>query len=99
MLVRFAAYDETATDVAERNDCSTADAADEMHCQALLEKQRAEAQACEQAKTVTQLTPDDLMAEGGAMRSTHGDEEPTAREMEQDVMTTNPSVDSMDSRG
>lgn len=65
----------------------------------LREEQRAEAQACEQAKTVTQLTPDDVLADDGAMAATHGDEAPTEREMEQDVMTINPSVESMESRG
>ena len=98
-LVRFAAYDETATPVAERNDCATADAADEMYCQTLLEEQRAEAQACEEAKTETQLTPDDVVADGGAMASTSGDETPTERELVQDVVTTNPSKESMESRG
>lgn len=65
----------------------------------LREEQRAEAQACEEAKHETQLTPDDLLAEGGAMRTTQGDEAPTQREMEQDAMTTNPSIESMGSRG
>ena len=61
--------------------------------------QRIEAQACEQEKTVTQLSPDDVLADGGSMRSTSGSEAPTEREMEQDVMTTNPSIESMESRG
>lgn len=65
----------------------------------LREEQRAEAQERTQGKTVTQLTPDDMLADGGAMRTTSGDEAPTRREMEQDVATTNPSVESMDSRG
>lgn len=63
------------------------------------EEQRIEAQACEQEKTVTQLSPDDVLADGGSMRSTSGGEAPTEREMEQDVMTTNPSIESMESRG
>lgn len=63
------------------------------------EEQRIEAQACEQEKTVTQLSPDDVLADGGSMRSTSGSEAPTEREMEQDVMTTNPSIESMESRG
>jgi len=63
------------------------------------EEQRIEAQACEQEKTVTQLSPDDVLADGGSMRSTNGGEAPTEREMEQDVMTTNPSIESMESRG
>ncbi len=63
------------------------------------EEQRIEAQACEQEKTVTQLSPDEVLADGGSMRSTSGGEAPTEREMEQDVMTTNPSIESMESRG
>lgn len=48
---------------------------------------------------VTQDLPDDLLADEGPMHSTSGDEAPTQRELEQDVMTTNPSIESMDSRG
>lgn len=98
-LLCFAMRDEQATGVAERNDCATADAADEMYCQTLLEQQRAEAQSRTRVRTVTQESPDDLLADGGSMRSTSGDEAPTEREMEQDAMTTNPSIESMESRG
>ena len=76
----------------------TAEAAEAAR-ETLREEQRAEAQERTQGKTVTQLTPDDMLADGGAMRTTTGDEAPTRREMEQDVATTNPSVESMDSRG
>lgn len=83
----------------ETDGAAAAPTAEERAHETLREEQRAEAQACEEAKQETQLTPDDLLAEGGAMRTTQGDEAPTEREMEQDAMTTNPSVESMGSRG
>lgn len=49
--------------------------------------------------TVTQLTPDDLLAEEGPMCPAAGDGTPTQEQLEQDVVTVNPSVDSMESRG
>ena len=76
----------------------TAEAAETAR-EALREEQRVEAQARTQGTTVTQLSPDEMLADGGAMQATHGDEAPTQREMEQDVVTTNPSVESMGSRG
>ena len=42
--------------------------------------------------TVTQVTPDDITP-------ATGDGTPTERQLEQDVVTVNPSVDSMESRG
>jgi len=49
-------------------------------------------------RTVTQLTPDDLFSPCG-IRSTDADGSPSQRQIEQDTITVNPSLDSMDSRG
>lgn len=49
--------------------------------------------------TVTQLTPDDELADGGAIEPADDDGTPSRRQLEQDVMTVNPSLDSMESRG
>ena len=49
--------------------------------------------------TVTQITPDDILADGGPIAPAKGDETPTERQLEEDVVTVNPSVDSMESRG
>lgn len=49
--------------------------------------------------TVTQITPDDVVnAEGPIKPATKGGT-PTQEQLEQDVITVNPSVDSMESRG
>lgn len=48
--------------------------------------------------TVTQLTPDDIMTDGGPIAETR-DGSPSERQLEQDVVMVNPSADSMDSRG
>lgn len=49
--------------------------------------------------TLTQVTPDDIVAEGGPITPAEDDGTPTERQLEQDVVTVNPSVDSMESRG
>ena len=49
--------------------------------------------------TVTQVTPDDILNDGGPITPAIGDGTPTERQLEQDVVTVNPSVDSMESRG
>ena len=49
--------------------------------------------------TVTQSTPDDILADGGPITPAKRDETPTERQLEEDVVTVNPSVDSMESRG
>lgn len=49
--------------------------------------------------TVTQITPDDILTDGGAITPATKDGAPTERQLEQDVVTVNPSVDSMESRG
>lgn len=48
---------------------------------------------------VTQITPDDILAEGGPITPATEDGSPTQRQIEQDVVTVNPSADSMESRG
>lgn len=50
-------------------------------------------------RSVTQESPDNVLADGGRMANSAAGASPTPRELEQDVMTTNPSIDSMDSRG
>ena len=52
-----------------------------------------------QETTVTQITPDDILADGGPLTPAQGDETPTERQLEEDTVTVNPSVDSMESRG
>lgn len=49
--------------------------------------------------TATQRTPDDALADEGPIRPVERDGTPTSEQMEQDVMTVNPSLDSMESRG
>lgn len=67
------------------------------------EQQTDRTAACQQCEaresTVTQITPDDILASGGPITPETGDGSPTERQLEQDVVTVNPSVDSMDSRG
>lgn len=48
---------------------------------------------------VTQITPDDILAEGGPITPATEDGSPTQRQIEQDVVSVNPSADSMESRG
>ena len=45
--------------------------------------------------TVTQVTPDDILNDGGPITPATGDGTPTERLLEQDVVMVNPSVDSM----
>lgn len=52
-----------------------------------------------QETTVTQLTPDDVIADGGPIAPVTADGAPTERQVEQDVVSVNPSLDSMESRG
>ena len=49
--------------------------------------------------TVTQVTPDDILNDGGPITPATGDGTPTERLLEQDVEMVNPSDDSMESRG
>lgn len=49
--------------------------------------------------TVTQVTPDDILNDGGPITPATEDGTPTERLLEQDVVMVNPSVDSMESRG
>ena len=49
--------------------------------------------------TVTQITPDAVLTDGGPITPATGDGTPTERQLEQDVVMVNPSVDSMESRG
>ena len=48
---------------------------------------------------VMQVTPDDILNDGGPITPATGDGTPTERQLEQDVVMVNPSVDSMESRG
>lgn len=50
-------------------------------------------------ETVTQITPDDILAEEGPIAPCVSGGVVTAKEVEQDVVTINPSIDSMESRG
>lgn len=50
-------------------------------------------------ETVTQITPDDILAEEGPIAPCVSGGVVTAEEVEQDVVTINPSIDSMESRG
>lgn len=52
-----------------------------------------------QETTVTQITPDDILNDGGPITPATGDGTPTERQLEQDVVMVNPSVDSLESRG
>lgn len=52
-----------------------------------------------QQTTVTQVSPDDILASGGPITPATADGAPSERQLEQDVITVNPSIDSMDSRG
>lgn len=47
----------------------------------------------------TQLTPDDQLADGGAMPDERRDGATSWRKVEQDTVAVNPSSESMDSRG
>lgn len=47
----------------------------------------------------TQLTPDDQLADGGAMPAEDGSGTTSWRKVEQDTVAGNPSADSMNSRG
>lgn len=49
--------------------------------------------------TATQRTPDDALADEGPICPAESDGTPTPEQLEQDVMTVNPSLDSMESRG
>ena len=49
--------------------------------------------------TVTQVTPDDILNDGGPITPAIGDGTPTERQLEQDVVMVNSSVDSMECRG
>ncbi len=49
--------------------------------------------------TVTQVTPDDILNDGGPIPQAAEDGTLSKRQLEQDVVMTNPSVDSMGSRG
>lgn len=49
--------------------------------------------------TVTQITPDDILAEEGPIAPCISGGVVTAEEVKQDVVTINPSIDSMESRG
>lgn len=49
--------------------------------------------------TATQRTPDDVLSDRGPICPTEDDGTPTPEQMEQDVTTVNPSLDSMESRG
>ena len=48
---------------------------------------------------VTQLTPDDVLLDGGPMPPHDSRENPTRRQVEQEVIKVNPSIESMDGRG
>ncbi|MDE6139843.1 MAG: hypothetical protein K2F95_02700 [Alistipes sp.] len=48
---------------------------------------------------VTQLSPDDVLADEGPMTPHDEHEQPTMRQIEQETITVNPSADSMESRG
>ena len=50
-------------------------------------------------KTRAGQTPDDVLTDGGPITPATGDGTPTERQLEQDVVMVNPSVDSMESRG
>lgn len=50
-------------------------------------------------RPTTQVTPDDLLSDGGAMPDTAEGADPTWREVVQDTVSLNPSADSMESRG
>ena len=45
------------------------------------------------------MNVDDILNDGGPITPATGDGTPTERQLEQDVVTVNPSVDSMESRG
>lgn len=50
-------------------------------------------------RIATQRTPDDVLADRGPICPAEDDGTPTPEQMEQDVVTVNPSLDSMESRG
>ena len=49
--------------------------------------------------SVTQVRPEDAMLRGEKIYSDGTNDTPSQKELEQDVIATNPSVDSMQSRG
>lgn len=63
------------------------------------QKAKRHAACLPQEATVTQITPDDILADGGPITPATGDGTPTERQLEEDVVTVNPSIDSMESRG
>ena len=50
-------------------------------------------------KTVTQITPDDILSETGPIAPTEKHAPVSQEKVEEDVVTINPSVESMSSRG
>jgi len=62
-------------------------------------RQAAREEKAMQTPVVTQNTADDTPAGNGPIIPSGCGETPTRRELEQDVMMTNPSVESMESRG
>lgn len=50
-------------------------------------------------RTVTQITPDDILAEEGPIAPARADGAVSEEQIEEDVAIINPSADSMDSRG
>ena len=62
-------------------------------------RQEARQERATDVPVVTQNTADNTPGGDSPMFATHGEQTPTQREIEQDVMMTNPSVESMGSRG
>lgn len=50
-------------------------------------------------RPVTQLSPDDVLADEGPMTPHDADGQPTMRQIEQEAIMVNPSAESMESRG
>lgn len=73
------------TCVAERNDAS-------------VDKRSSMMQSAAQPP-VTQLSPDDVLADEGPMTPHDGSESPDRRQIEQETIMVNPSAESMESRG
>lgn len=70
------------------------DSAEEIHA-----GQPSAAPQATQETTVTQLTPDDVLIAEGPVPPAAPDGTPSREALEQDVVTVNPSLDSMESRG